>query len=174
MAAQPYVLARTMREAHEFARGELGLAHGQYRIVNSPSTIKSVRGADLYLVPGYANRFDRFAIKGAIRWTRMNVIDVEKQQAEAPAIPDDLDPAGEQLLIPVGDDEASAFVLSTNEDTAEVSTNGDNMISEGSPVAPEPETTEPPKKRRRSRCKDCGNLHFKGEPCPDETTLEGA
>ena len=33
-------------------------------------------------------------------------------------------------------------------------------------AAPEPETTEPPKKRRRSRCSDCGNLHFKEEACP--------
>lgn len=176
--AAPYVLARTLREAHAFARGQLGLRVGHYRIVNSASTIKSVRGADLYLVPGWENRYDRFAVKGAIRWTRMNVIDVAQQQAEEPpAVPDDLEPAGEQLIIATPDEVAEFF------DTS----NGDNMVAEGGP-ANDPTTynddgvdiaeqaEEPaakPKNRRRSRCKNCGNLHYKEDPCPDESVLAG-
>lgn len=151
MAAAPYVLARTMAEAHAYAREELGLAHGQYRIVNTPSTLKSVRNVDLYLVPGWKNRFDRFAMQGAIRWTRMNVIDVAEQAQEPDAVPDDLEPAGEQLTT-VSNEEAHAFLLVSN---------GDDMISEGGPVQPE-ETT----RRRRSRCKDCGTLHFREDGCP--------
>ena len=30
--------------------------------------------------------------------------------------------------------------------------------------------TEKPKAKRRSRCKDCGNLHFKDEPCPEDAS----
>jgi hypothetical protein len=138
-----------MAEAHAFARTKLGLAHGEYRIVNTPSTLKSVRNVDLYLVPGWKNRFDRFAMQGAIRWTRMNVIDVAAQEPDA--VPDDLEPAGEQLTT-VSNEEAHTFLLVTN---------GDDMISEGSPVQPE-ETT----RRRRSRCKDCGTLHFREDGCP--------
>lgn len=162
MAAAPYILARTMKEAHDFARGELGLKYGRYRIITSSATVKSVRGADLYLVPGWQNRFDRFSMKGAIRWTRMNVIDVAEQQAEAPADePDGLIPAGVQQSLADGADPAlvaefEAFLL-------QGTSNGDNMISEGGPVQPEeeeqtPEAEEPEVKRRRRRCKECGIL----------------
>lgn len=156
MAAAPYILARSLKEAHEFARGELGLPHGRYRVVNHPSTLKSVRGADLHLVPGYQNRFDRFAMKGALRWTRMNVID-HTEGVVGGAVEDDLEPAGEQLMI-VSAEEAHSFLVDTS--------NGDNMVSEGGPVAPEPETDDV--KRRRSRCKTCGTLHFKEDGCPSE------
>ena len=157
---QPYILARTMKEAHGFARETLGLQYGSYRIVNSPSTIKSVRGAELYLVPGYQNRFDRFAMKGAIRWTRMTVIDVavqglpvaEPEPVEPEPVTDGLEPAGVQITI----DE----MLALNQ-----TSNGDNMVAEGGPAEPEPEAK--PKAKRRSRCKECGLLHFKDEPCPE-------
>lgn len=166
MAAHPYVLARTIRAAHLFAREELGLAHGQYRLINHPSTVKSVRGADLYLVPGWQNRFDRFAMKGALRWTRMNVIDVAKLAQEPAGVPDGLSPAGEQLTI----EDANAFLLALGTPDAEIkalveenTSNGDNMTSEGGPVGDDSEV-----KRRRSRCKTCGTLHFKDEACPGE------
>lgn len=150
--AVSYILARTLKEAHAFARGELGLSRGQYRIVNGVGTLKSVRGVDLYLLPGWQNRYDRFAMKSGLRWTRMNVIDVATTPVKAPAPePDGLEPVGVQLSF----DELTANV-------GEVS-NGNNMISEGGPVAPEPETpAEPeakePKAKRRRRCKECGIL----------------
>lgn len=206
MAAAPYILARTMKEAHEFARGDLGLTYGHYRIVNSPSTIKSVRGADLYLVPGHQNRFDRFAMKGAIRWTRMNVIDVEKDglgvdprgdltpdllemaYAEhsvrsgngAPGIstssaPDGLTPPGVQtsmafddLFSEVGKPVVFAEQVQTAvvipDETAEALDVPQPTLDGGEAIEPKPE--EPAKKRRRTRCKDCGELHFKTDPCP--------
>lgn len=194
MAAVPYILARSIKEAHDFARGELGLVHGGYRVVNTASTLKSVRGADLFLVPGWQNRFDRFAMKGAIRWTRMNVRDWETEQAQEPTgdprgpltdevldlahaehsvrsglgapgiVTDGLEPVGIQLAL-VTDDEAHAFL--------EVS-NGDTMIAEGGPATPEPEESSAPTvKRRRRRCNDCGTLHFKGDPCVETEPLEG-
>ena len=155
MAGVPYILARTYSESHKFAREVLGLVHGQYRVVTSAGTIKSVRNVKLYLAPGWRRRMDGFGMRAAIRWTHMEVIDWEKQQAEEPAgIPDGLAPAGVQLAL-VTDDEAHAFF-------DEIS-NGNTMIAEGGPVAPEPEV-----KRRRRRCDDCGTLHFKTESCPSE------
>jgi hypothetical protein len=149
VAAAPYVLARTMAEAHAFAREDLGLLHGQYRIVNTPSTLKSVRNVDLHLVPGWQNRFDRFAMKGAIRWTRMNVIDVAEQRAQEPSVPDDLEPTGVQLSL-VSNEEAQAFFAD---------------------IEPEP-APEPRANRRRSRCSNCGTLHFKEEGCPSDPLFE--
>lgn len=132
MQSVPYILARTMKEAHAYARGPLGLAHGRYRIVNSPSTIKSVRGVKLYLVPGWQNRFDRFAMKGAIRWTRMEVIDVAAL-AEEPAAPVTPEPELESVT----DQEATDFVLA-------------NLPAE--------QAEEPAKRTRRRRCSICGSL----------------
>lgn len=150
--AAPYILARSLREAHTFARETLGLAHGHYRILNSAGTLKSVRNVDLYLVPGWRKRYDRFAMQSTLRWTRMNVIDVEKTPVEAPAPePDGLAPAGVQLSF----DELFGHIGQATSD----------MVSEGGPAAPEPEATpaepeakEPEVKRRRRRCKECGVL----------------
>lgn len=188
--AAPYILARTMKEAHDFARETLGLPYGRYRIVNSPSTIKSVRGADLYLVPGHGARFDRFAMKGAIRWTRMHVIDVE-----ADGLPTQGDPRG-----PLTDEvremayaehavrsgQGAPGISSSVQDGLNppgVQMSFDDLFSNiDAPAAPspaaEPEAEEvkekaeeiaaeekPAKRRRRSRCKDCGELHFKDEAC---------
>lgn len=193
MASQPYILARTIKAAHDFARGPLGLVHGQYRVVNSASTLKAVRNADLYLVPGWQNRFDRFAMQGALRWTRMNVIDTaDGFESKAPEDPrgnltdevrdlayaehavrsglgapgivtDGLEPPGEQLALV--DDDATDFFTEV--------TNGDVMVSEGGPAFPvepevkDPEPEKPVTKRRRRRCKECGTLHFKEESCPE-------
>lgn len=182
--ALPYILARTLKEGHQFARGVLGLPNGRYRIVNSAGTLKSVRNADLYLVPGWEKRYDRFAIQTALRWTRMNKIDVAEGGLEqqdprgpltdevldlayaehavrsgegAPGIqivsqPDGLDPPGEQLAI--------------STDFFDDVSNGDDMVSEGGPADPEPESEPLRPGRRRSRCKECGSLRYKGDPCP--------
>jgi hypothetical protein len=144
-------------EAHAFAREELGLARGHYRIINTPGTIKSIRNVDVHLVPGWQNRYDRFAMRGALRWSRVNIID-HTEQAKVPAgEPDNLEPPGVQP--PLNADEAHDFF-------AEV-TNGDSMIAEGGPVDPDPV------KRRRRRCNDCGTLHFKEDACVATEPLEG-
>lgn len=105
--AAPYILARTLKDAHEFAREELGLARGKYRVVTSPSTLSGRRGADIYLVPGYDRRYDRFAMRGALRYTRLNVIDVAKMRAEALEDgTDGLNPPGTQPSITEGADPA--------------------------------------------------------------------
>lgn len=148
----PYILARTLKEAHAYAREALGLTVGHYRVVNSAPTLKAVRNADLHLVPGWQNRYDRFAMKSALRWTRMNVVEAPKEtpltpppSETIPETPDGLQPPGAQLsideMLAVGD-EVVAEVEVKAEETEEA----------------EPEPTEEKPKRRRRRCKDCGVL----------------
>lgn len=185
--AAPYILARTLRDAHEFARGELGLTRGKYRIVTSPSTLSGRRGADVYLVPGYQNRHDRFAMRGALRYSKLNLIDVEKMRAEAlENDPDGLNPPGTQPSIIEGADptlvaEFEAFLTGNAEhphEQTEVSDAHEFVTAEhlpddidapldqsgGSfedldePQAEEPAPAEDTTKRRRRRCKECGIL----------------
>lgn len=159
--AAPYILAKSLREAHVFAREQLGLERGRYRVVNTASTVSSMRGSDLYLVPGYKNRFDRFAMKGALRYTRLNVIDVEQMQAEEPVM-DDLEPAGVQLTL-ISNEEADAFFDSNNILPPDVDAPLDEPgpaqpddAFDANPPAEEPE--KPAKRVRRRRCKECGEL----------------
>lgn len=123
--ANPYILAKTMKDAHAFAQESLDLRPGRYRVVTSSSSISGPRGADLYLVPGWEERFDRFAVKGALRYTRLNVIDVATAEVFLVKAPepqtDGLIPAGTQLTL----DDASAFFDDIS--------NGNSMIAEGSP-----------------------------------------
>lgn len=171
--AHPYILARTMKDAHVFARETLGLPYGSYRIVNSPSTIKSVRGVDLYLVPGHQNRFDRFAMKGAIRWTRMNVIDVEVDGLpQAEPEPDGLQPPGVQMSMDfddlfsnVGAPQAPA---PAPEPDPEPEPEPQPTLDGGEAIEPSPEPVKKPG-RRRTRCKQCGELHYKEDPCAPNT-----
>lgn len=174
MTRPPYILAHSLADAHAFAREELGLQKGHYRIVTSPSSISSVRNADLYLVPGWERRFDRFAMKSALRWTRLNKIDVAEMRAKAaeeqpPApIPDGLTPLGEQLTI----EDAHAFLAATGQPDEEIKilVGEESIVIErpdAPPAAPDADATvEPPAeepeapktKRRRRRCKECGIL----------------
>ena len=195
--AAPYILARNLRDAHAFAREELGLRQGHYRIVNSASTVKSVRNADLYLVPGWEGRYDRFAVKGAMRWTRMNVIDVAAQGLEQPDREDPRGPLTDDLLnlayaediVRSGGDTSTLgfksesdglmppgeqMVIAEASDFFDLPEDVDAPLNDPAPqqedAFPEPEVKDPepkPANRRRSRCKSCGNLHYKGDPCPD-------
>ena len=152
-AVPPYILAKTMAEAHAFAQDVLGLDRGYYRLVMSPGTLKAVRGADLYLVPGYEKRHDRFAMAMALRWTRMTVHDPE---AEVPEVTDGLHPAGvQQTLDGVDPETAAAFEAFLGKDD-------ENTSEAESGSTPEPETEEQAEesapRRRRRRCPDCGIL----------------
>lgn len=148
MAGAPYILARNYAEAHTFASDELGVGRGYYRVVTSPSSIKGPRDADLYVLPGWEVRMDRFAMKTAMKFTRLNVIDVEvwrAEQAEVPASePDGLSPAGEQITI----EDADGMLTAMGRRDPEIAA----LVAE--PTAAEAE--EP--KRRRRRCTECGAL----------------
>lgn len=159
----PYILARTFGEAHAFAQDELGVGRGYYRVVTSPSSIKGPRNADLYLVPGWEKRFDRFAMAGALKWTRLNKIDVAEwraEQAEPTVEPDGLEPKGttDSLLSPEEIAELEAILEPEGWEPPET-LNAEQILrlaagESGADVAP----AEEPVKRRRRRCTDCGVL----------------
>ena len=77
---RPLILASSMRAAHQHARDALSLERGQYRVVTSASTIKSVRNTELHLVPGWERRFDRFAMKSAMRWCHLKIVEAEAEK----------------------------------------------------------------------------------------------
>lgn len=81
--AAPLILARTFADAHRFAREELGLSNGYYRVVNSAGTIKACRNVDIFLVEGWDKRPDRFTMKSALKWCRLNIRDVEAERKSA-------------------------------------------------------------------------------------------
>lgn len=183
--ALPLVLARTFKEAHAFAKERLGLNVGHYRVNPSAGTIKAVRNTQIYLVPGWKKRSDRFGVQGALRYCRLEVIDVETWE-QAPADPRgdlterqlevayryntllDLPAEGREIGTIAGtpviehesQEAADAAVLS---EIFEPAADETGYIPHGVP-------TEVPKAKRRSRCKDCEQLHYKDEPCPE---LEG-
>lgn len=272
--ALPLILARTFKQAHEFARDRLGLSHGHYRVVTAPGTIKAVRNTTLYLIPGWEKRPDRFSMIGAMKYTRNEIVDTadwDKEPAEAPApvhfVGDGgmlhaLADASEAIGVDTPEDvtcDTCIKILNTDGLPTQIGTiNGtpviehestesaqaatvaagtdffDNLAGGGVPDEPiqftatcvdcgltphaedcleavlEPEGWEPPesltaeqvlrlaagesgaevapmseqtptvaseqaealaaekpKAKRRSRCKDCTQLHYKGEPCPD-------
>lgn len=186
MTTAPYILGGSFAESHRFAQETLGLGRGLYRIVTSAASLKAVRGVDLYLVPGWEKRYDRFQIRSALRWTRMNVIDAAdlEPRAEEPAAPepepDGLQPAGTQPSL--WDTLLEGVEERNPRDAAGVLTPEDIQALNDIEPEPDPEPqaeepaaeAEPAKKpgRRRSRCKTCGALHYKEDPCP--TTPEEA
>lgn len=177
----PYILARTFGEAHAFAQDELGVGRGYYRVVTSPSSVKGPRGADLYLVPGWEKRFDRFAMAGALKWTRLHKIDVAEWRLEQAdprgplteralevayrynrllAETDGLEPAGNtgSLLSPEEIAELESHLEPEGWEPPET-LNAEQILrlaagESGADVAP----AEEPVKRRRRRCADCGLL----------------
>lgn len=207
--AAPLILARTFKDAHAFAQNVLGLRFGYYRVVNSAGTIKAVRNVDLYLVPGWDKRPDRFTMKSAIKWSRQNIIDVSSEFVEvdgvlttrgcAEAIAKSGYPNDEKthtialrynrlrdlpVSIPtitidagaISVDKITPGTISTEQISVGLvpdTSNGDNMVAEGSPdTTDEPEVpaepVEKPKARRRRKCKNCEQMHYKDEPCAPE------
>lgn len=182
--AAPLILARTFKDAHAFAKDKLGLSFGYYRVVTSPGTIKAVRTSTLYLVPGWDKRPDRFGMKSAIRFTKNTVIDVSEMETPEPVTLDQnvqfaevvSDDVADFFNIPVFDVEPEPAkpacldcgLEDDNHDTPDCP--GAKPADEPEPAAdetPEPETAKAakPKAKRRSKCKDCEQMHIKGEPC---------
>jgi hypothetical protein len=208
--AAPLILARTFKDAHAYARDVLGLSIGYYRVVNSPGTIKAVRGTEIHLVEGWDKRPDRFSMKTAMRYCRNRIVDTTAQEP-APVDPRgdlterqlevahrynrllDLDPETPKLDALMAEttifrsDEAVPDSLGIVGGLPETDFFDEPEVAEEKPtcidcgldihaddcpkyvalVAEGDTHAEKPKARRRSKCKACGSLHFKDEPCPD-------
>lgn len=146
----PYILARTFAEAHAFGRGDLGLDPGCYRVVNSAGTLKSVRGATLYLLPGWRQRFDRFKMQTALRWTRMEVVDLDADPELVPKPVEAVAETSERVVTP---DEVEEFFAVIDAQLAVA-----EPFDTATPQHPVPATEKPEAPRRRRRCKECGVL----------------
>lgn len=173
--AQTLILAKSITEANRYARA-VGLERFTYRAVRSAGSIRGVRHAEAHLLSSFLERPDRHAIMGALRWAKtLEVFYVDFRDGE---IRD-----GDEVVVngPTERELEVAYRYNTLRDDS----NGDNMIAEGGPATPEedsaqtapPESSEDPAsaapRRRRSRCGDCGELHFKDEPCPVKSTPAG-
>lgn len=181
--AAPLILGRTFKQAHAFARDVLGLSFGHYRVVNSPGTIKAVRNTKLYLLEDWDKRPDRFSMKTAMRYCRNEIIDTT---VEAPIVDDRGELTERQLEVAyrynrlIGTISSTPVVVHESQEAAKAASLAeatDFFITSGvmspegfttSEPTPEPEVAEekPKRGRRRSRCKTCGNLHYKEDPCP--------
>jgi hypothetical protein len=173
-----------MKEAHAFGQDVLGLAKGRYRVVTSASSIPKRQGLDLYLVPGHEKRYDRFSIKGALRYTKMNVIDaadmVEAPVTEPAEVPDGLTPPGVQdslladfeaflgetptepnplvVLVTDGEHETEESLREADiDEIAEDVEPATESTDETAEVEQAEEPVDEPKRRRR-RCAECGIL----------------
>lgn len=149
MAKAPFILAKTLREAHDYGREVLELPRGKYRVVTSPSIISSGRGCDLYLLPGWEKRHDRFAVKGALRYTRLNVIVVDEVPDVAAfvvtAVPDTVEPpqSHTDLVARVAPVEEAAEILETPEVAEEVADDASAFVLAEAPPIEVPVAAEP-------------------------------
>lgn len=192
MAPYVIVLAKNTHEGATYAR-RAPLTRGRYRIAVSAGSIRGLRRAEVHILPSFDQKPDRHAILAELRWAKCDYFYVEMPERQmGPAI-DQGDGMGEQLTI---DD---ALAASSNGDNPELSSNedisnGDAMVSEGGNIGtveledsiPEhggapgdlvdpAQLDEEVKKRRRTRCKKCGQLHLADEPCPTvESNAQGA
>lgn len=192
MPIQPYilVLAQTPHEAATYIR-RAELPRGRWRIAARASSIRGIRQATVHCLPGFHKRPDRHSILGELRYAKCEWVDVEMPGA-ADVVVDQGDGMGQQLtfedvardergpvLTPAELGELRKIPWTIDDRTLETAyrynrlldleadtSNGHNMVAEGAP------DDEAPKARRRRRCDDCGELHFKDEACPRTDGVE--
>lgn len=164
MPIQPYVLvlAQTSHEGATYVR-RAKLPRGRWRVVARASSIRGIRKAEVHILPGFHRRPDRHSILGELRYAQCEMIDVEMPPRETPAPVDQGDGMGEQLTI---DDAAPVAMPTVSSSTPPVEM--PTIEAPGAGVDEERIVAERPK--RRSKCSDCGTLHFKDEPC---TRIDG-
>lgn len=195
-----FIVARTRREANDYA-ADAGLKRGDFTVISEVGQLRAARRGEIHLVDGWEQHPKRHALRAALRYTRIEVFEVDAPGAEAPQIAttttNELDPglaAAISGLDPRGDLTERQFeaayrynAMLTKADVAQrqvaalergmptgiVSTIGqpfevsseDEQATETEP-SEDPAPTEEQVARRRSRCKECGELHYKGDPCP--------
>jgi hypothetical protein len=169
------------------------LPRGRAVIATSARAIEGVVPSEIRELPGFARRRDKHAILATIKRMKRRYQACEHVRVYDPAMFVEVDgvlttsgyadairnsgyPNDERThevalrynalreIADLGSDDPAetpdfkavrAEVAAERRQKADTS-NGDAMESEGAPVG----------KPRRSRCKDCGSMHFKGLPCP--------
>lgn len=187
------ILAKNTTEANAYAR-LVGLQRGRYRAVRNANSIRGVRHAEVHLLPSFLVRLDRHKILGELRWARtLEVYYVDpadlvsnmlETTVEQPAEPKSELPPADEPSQPF-DVYASIFSSATEATLAfpegglladtELLLDATHFFEETNGQTPTPQPVEDPapapqsrKGRRRSRCKACGTLHYKGDPCPED------
>jgi len=172
MARQTLILAKNITEANHYAK-VIGLERFSYRAVRNAGAIRGVRNAEVHLLSSFAKRLDRHAILASLRWARLDVFYVAFENGQI--VDSDI---SNMLEIPEGMTERqleAAYRYNAIRDGAFEAALDEHL---GIPTEEESEqtgTTEPSetpapketKRRRRTRCKDCGALHFSEEPCEE-------
>jgi hypothetical protein len=168
----PYVivLAATPQEASEYIR-RAGIPRGRSRAAASASAIRGLRQATVHALPSFKSRRDKFAILAELRWAKVTEwVDVEmppKRLTLAEALEEAFP---EEPARPLGHFARPMIQVIPTTDALEAQLEAEQPIEElgiapGDIVDVE-QADAALKNRRRTRCKDCGALHFKDEPCP--------
>lgn len=215
MRDKVYIVARSRREASAYA-ADTGLTRNDYRVISEAGQVRAARHGAIHLVPGWQQHPRRYAIKTALRFARIPVMDIEAEvpgsltvqitgdstqldaglaaaiealemisASEQPDSPvdeeavtttlEDLEAAGvieaEGWEPPPALSAEQILRLAAGESGADVAptvSSDDEQTGTTEPSEDPAPDEEPQQNRRRSRCKTCGNLHFRNEACPTE------
>lgn len=140
------VLANNTREASSYIKAA-GLSRARTRYASKASTIRGLRTAEVRILPGFKRRLDRHAILSELRWTKAKIREVSAEEIR-------------QLLTAYPLEKAATIAARylAIQEAARGEEAGETEPSEDAAPAEAP-------KRRRSRCRTCGELHFSDEPC---------
>lgn len=175
------ILAGSAQEANAYRRTR-NLRMGRAVYAHSASIVDGVVPSEIHTLPGFLKRRDQHSVKAALKRARrkyQSVVEfsfdergfVTDRVLEVAhrynALRDQGIPEGVDPVIALASVEVTPADIVTEQTPQETSksddqepsdtSNGSAMESEGAPVAPA--------RRRRSKCRDCGHLHYKGDPC---------
>lgn len=175
--AQKLILAGSMREAHAFAK----VAHfdrGSYRVVHRAAQIRSIRNAEVYLLSSFTTAVNRHSVLSALRMARnLEVLYVDFVDGEIvdPGQPEP-DPRGEvtdevlalayrahSIFEFMREDAEQADAVEAAAEQAQADAIDEADIAEIEETFDDDDERAPVNKRR-TRCKDCGELFHSTNP----------
>lgn len=177
--AQKLILAGSMREAHAFAK----VAHfdrGSYRVVHRAAQIRSIRNAEVYLLSSFATAVNRHSVLSALRMARnlevlyVDFVDGEildgGMSVEVPFIdngPTDDDYSlayrAHSIFEFMREDAEQADLVEAAAEQAQADAIDEADIAEIEETFDDDDERAPVNKRR-TRCKDCGELFHSTNP----------
>lgn len=188
MNPQPYiiVLAGNTREGRRYAK-LAGLPRGRHRVVFSAKQIRHLRSAEIHELPSFSRRLDRHGINAALRYTRgerklveMPDEDVAVRRHVQMSSYGDIPPrrleAAYRYNALRDDAEHAAWLKLETPTSTQIATGLAKVEDQGDGMGPQTtidgfdeQVTIPAPRKRRSRCRLCGELVF-GDDDPDHDT----
>jgi hypothetical protein len=167
MARNTQILARNIREANHYAK-VIGLQRFSYRAVQSAGQIRGTRNAEVHMLSSFWRNPARFTVLNALRWAKLDVYYVDF--VDGKVLDGETEPEAE-IEGPSERDLEVAYRYNRLLDAEETDGEEAGEAEQGEDAAPEAQGEAP--KRRRTRCKDCGSLHYKDEACdPAESAAD--